>query len=115
MGVELAIRVDDAAFGRGQLLAAVNDAADGAQRPGFVRGGTHEESMMNESKPVTTPLAKCVIPAKAGTQGSHYGAPCVSWVRNWIPAFAGMTVAGQRASRTTERLSSYDLLRQIGL
>ena len=33
MGVELAVRPDDAGFGRSQLAAAMNDGADGAQDP----------------------------------------------------------------------------------
>ena len=37
MGIQLAIRPDDAAIGRGQLLAAVDHRADGTQRPGLVR------------------------------------------------------------------------------
>src|SRR3982750_1769728 len=36
MRIQLAIRPDDAALGGGHLPAAVNDGADGAQRPGLV-------------------------------------------------------------------------------
>ena len=36
MGVELAVGSDDAGLGGGQLSAAVNDGADGAQRAGCV-------------------------------------------------------------------------------
>ena len=42
MRIQLAVRPDDAAFGGGQLAAAVDHRTYGTQRPGLVRGCAHD-------------------------------------------------------------------------
>ena len=55
MRIQLAVRPDDAALGCGQLLAAVDHRANGAQRSGFVRGRPND---------VDAQLGRGVAPAR---------------------------------------------------